>query len=208
MAERSTLARSDAMLAPFERRRAAGLALADSAGDVARASCAMARRFQRGGKLIAFGNGGASVDAEHIAVEFVHPVIVGTRALPAIALTNDVATLTAVAAREGWIEAYAYQLRYLGAPEDVAVGISADGQCRNVLRALEAARDLGLLTIALTGGDRGAIAASAAVDHPLVARSDDPQVVREIQVTTYHILWELVQIFLDQPPDLEPASPR
>src|SRR5262245_8439877 len=147
-------------------------------------------------------------DAEHIAVEFLHPVVVGTRALPALALTGDVATLTDIAAREGVREVYAIQLQHLAAPTDIAVGVSTDGQCPNVVRALEVARDLRLLTVALTGGDGGAIAASPAVDHPLVARAADPQIIREVHVTTYHILWELVQIFLERPPDRATASPR
>ena len=62
----------------------------------------MAVRFHRGGKLVCFGSGGPSTDAQHIAVEFVHPVIVGKRALPAISLTGDVATLTSIAGREGY----------------------------------------------------------------------------------------------------------
>ena len=62
----------------------------------------MALRFHRGGKLVVFGTGAASTDAQHVAVEFVHPVIVGKRALPAISLTSDAATVTGVAASEGF----------------------------------------------------------------------------------------------------------
>ena len=96
-------------------------ALADDAAQVAAACHAMAIRFHRGGKLVCFGSGGPSTDAQHIAVEFVHPVIVGKRALPAISLTGDVATLTSVAAREGYAEVYAHQLRHLAAPDDIAL---------------------------------------------------------------------------------------
>jgi D-sedoheptulose 7-phosphate isomerase len=184
--------------AAFERRRAAGLALVAAAEPIARACHAMARRFHRGGKLIAFGNGAASTDAQHVAVEFVHPVIVGKRALPALSLTNDVASLTGIAGHHGWDEVFAHQLRYLARPQDIALGISQDGRCRNVLRALEAAKALGLLTVALTGGASGPLASSA-VDHRLAVPSEDPQVVKEVQVTIYHILWELVHIFFEQP---------
>lgn len=179
--------------------------LADHAEDVARACHAMALRFHRGGKLIVFGNGGPSTDAQHVAVEFVHPVIVGKRALPAISLTSDVATLTGVAARVGWDETFAHQIRYLGEPKDIALGLSTDGHCGNVLRALEKAHEHGMLTVALTGGDGGPIAASPAVDHVLVARSDDPRVVKEVHVTTYHVLWELVHVFFEQPGVLDPG---
>src|ERR1700704_2865846 len=66
------------------------------AGRIAEACWAMARRFHAGGRLLAFGNGAGATDAQHVAVEFVHPVIVGKRALPALALTNDSATLTSL----------------------------------------------------------------------------------------------------------------
>src|ERR687887_2141561 len=86
--------------AAFARRAAPGRLLADDAARLARACHDMAVRFHRGGKLLVFGNGGPSTDAQHIAVEFVHPVIVGKQALPAISLTADVATVTGVATGE------------------------------------------------------------------------------------------------------------
>src|SRR6266511_4617009 len=147
--------RLDTVDALFERRVAPALALAGQAGAVAAACHAMAVRFHRGGKLVVFGNGGPSTDAQHVAVEFVHPVIVGKRALQAVSLTNDVPTLTGVANRLGFEEVFAHQLRLLGTPADIALGISSDGRCENVLRGLEVARDMGMLTIALTGGDGG-----------------------------------------------------
>jgi D-sedoheptulose 7-phosphate isomerase len=165
----------------------------------------MAVRFHQGGRLVVFGTGGASTDAQHVAVEFVHPVIVGKRALPAISLTTDVATVTGVAARDGIREIFAHQIRFLAAPEDIALGISADGNCESVLAGLAAARDRGLLTIALAGGDGGALAASSAVEHLLVAPSGDPRIVKELQVTMYHVLWELVHVFFEQPGVLDPG---
>jgi D-sedoheptulose 7-phosphate isomerase len=178
--------------------------LADHAEDVARTCHAMAVRFHRGGKLVVFGNGGPSTDAQHVAVEFVHPVIVGKRALPAISLTSDVASLTGVAAREGFAETFAHQIRYLAESKDIALGLSTDGRCANVLRALEIAHERDMLTVALTGGDGGPIAASPWVDHVLVARSADPRVVKEVHVTMYHVLWELVHVFFEQPGVLDP----
>jgi D-sedoheptulose 7-phosphate isomerase len=189
----------------FELRSAPVRDLADQAGAVASACHAMAVRFHMGGKLVTFGTGGSSTDAQHVAVEFVHPVIVGKRALPAISLATDVATVTGVAAREGMAGIFAHQIRYLAEPADIALGISADGNCPSVLAGLEAARAGGLLTIALAGGDGGAVAASPAVDHLLVARSADPRIVKETQVTTYHVLWELVHVFFEQPGLLAPG---
>jgi D-sedoheptulose 7-phosphate isomerase len=168
----------------------------------------MAVRFHAGGRLIVFGNGGCSADAQHLAVEFVHPVIVGKRALPAFSLTNDVATLTGVATRQGFGEVYAHQLRYVGAPADIALGISPDGRCDNVLRGLEQAADLGMLTIGLVGGDGGPVAAHPKVHHALIARSTDPAVVKEVHVTIYHVLWELVHVFFEHPGLLAPEVIR
>jgi len=189
----------------FERREQPVRELADQAQAVAAACHQMALRFHQGGKLIVFGTGGASTDAQHVAVEFVHPVIVGKRALPAISLTSDVATVTGVAADSGMAAIFSHQLRYLGAPADIALGISSGGNCASVLAGVLTARELGMLTIALVGGDGGAIAACPAVDHLLIARSADPRIVKEMQVTTYHVLWELVHVFFEQPGVLSPG---
>jgi len=189
----------------FELRDEPTRQLAQQADAVAAACHAMAKRFHGGGKLVVFGAGGPSADAQHVAVEFVHPVIVGKRALPAISLTTDVATVSGIAEQEGVAAIFAHQLRYLADPADIALGIDADGHSVSVLAGLETARDLGLLTIALTGGDGGQIAASKAADHLLVAASDDPRVVKELHVTMYHVLWELVHVFFEQPGVLAPG---
>lgn len=189
----------------FNRRVAPIEALAEKATAVARACHAMAIRFHQGGKLVVFGNGGPSTDAQHVAVEFVHPVIVGKRALPAVSLTADIATITGVANRDGIAEIFAHQIRFLAEPADIALGISTDGNCANVLRGLCAAHRLGMLTIALVGGDGGRIVTSPDVDHVLRAESTDPRVIKEVHVTTYHILWELVHVFLEQPGVLAPG---
>src|SRR5579863_3879556 len=186
--------------AAFARRIEPMSAVAAQADAVAEACHAMAVRFHQGGKLVVFGTGGASTDAQHVAVEFVHPVIVGKRALPAISLTTDVATVTGIAEREGMDAIFSHQLRYLAAPGDIALGICATGSCGSVLAGLATAGELGLLTIALTGR-----ANVPAADHVLVADSDDPRVIKEMHVTMYHVLWELVHVFLEQPGTLSPG---
>jgi D-sedoheptulose 7-phosphate isomerase len=189
----------------FELRSEPTHDLASQADAVAAACHAMAVRFHRGGKLVVFGTGGASTDAQHVAVEFVHPVIVGKRALPAISLTADVATVSGIAERDGVAAIFAHQIRFLADPADIALGICADGNGASVLAGLEAAGELGLLTIALVGGDGGRVAASKAVDHLLLAASADPLVVKELHVTLYHLLWELVHVFFEQPGVLAPG---
>ncbi|GAA2089468.1 SIS domain-containing protein [Actinomadura alba] len=190
----------------FEKREAPGRGLANAAGEIAATCHSMAIRFHRGGRLFTFGNGGAATDAQHMAVEFVHPVIMGKQALPALSLTGDIATLTGVGAASGFGDVFAHQLRYLAQAGDIALGVSPDGRCDNVLRGFEAARHRGLLTVALLGGDGGAIAPSPAVDHALVVRSDDQRVVKEVHVTMYHVLWELVHVFFERPSVLVPGA--
>jgi D-sedoheptulose 7-phosphate isomerase len=131
----------------------------------------MAGRFARGGRLLAFGEGMAAADAAHVVVEFTHPVIVGKRALPALRLA-DPATLPLFAE-----------------PDDIALGI---GDGARSAAALATAAEIGLLTVALAGAHTGVRA-----DHVLAVPSGDPRVVREGHVTTYHVLWELVHVFLE-----------
>jgi len=189
---------ANAAVAAFDRRAPAARDLAGQASQLSDAAFDMAVRFHNGGKLLVFGIGAASTDAQHVAVEFVHPVIVGKRAFPAISLATDIATMTAVAARAGMAQVFSHQLGQLAEPGDIAFGISADGNCPSVLAGLAVARDAGLLTVALAGHDGGAVAANSAADHVLIARSDDPRVVKEIHVTMYHLLWELVHVFTEQ----------
>ena len=192
----------------FQRRTEPTRALGQDAEAVGRACYDMALRFHRGGRLLCFGNGSAAADAAHIVVEFVHPVIMGKRALPAVSLANDAASLSGITRLGGFEDSFAAQLRLHAAADDIALGISADGDCPNVVRALRTAQDAGLLTVALVGGDGGQIARIEGLDHVLVARSDDPRVVKEIHVTAYHVLWELVHVFFEQPGVLAPSVLR
>jgi D-sedoheptulose 7-phosphate isomerase len=183
----------------LDRREAAGTSLVADAPALAEAGYAMAQRFHAGGKLLIFGNGSAGTDAAHLAVEFMHPVIMGKPALPAIALINDIATVTGIAGRRGFADVYADQLRTLACPGDIALAVSADGNCPNVFAGLIAARERGLLTVLLTGS---AGAQVVLADHLLVAHDHDPAVVKEVHVTIYHLLWELVHLVLEQPTGL------
>lgn len=184
------------VLSLASRRSGAAASLVAQSAEIARACRAMAQRFHRRGKVIAFGSGTAGSDAQHVTVEFLHPVIVGKRALPAVCLLADVATLTGAAEAEGWAEAFATPLRQIAKPVDIALALSSRREPENVRRALQVARDRGLLTVSLVGEVDGP---SAVVDHRIVAGSGDPLVAREIQVTAYHVLWELVHVFLEQP---------
>jgi D-sedoheptulose 7-phosphate isomerase len=169
---------------------------ASEAGRIAEACWAMARRFHQGGRLLAFGNGAWATDAQHVSVEFVHPVIVGKRALPALALTNDSATLSGLMAGGVADMPFVRQLRVLARPQDIAMGFSKDGHDANVVAALHVARQMGLLTLGLTGGD-GGLLKQARIDFCFTVQAHDPLVIQETHETLYHVLWELVHIFFE-----------
>ncbi|GII51892.1 phosphoheptose isomerase [Planotetraspora thailandica] len=185
----------------FARRQTAGVAVMRDAALITRAAADMAARFRAGGKLVVFGGGAAGTDAAHVAVEFMHPVIVGKAALPAVALSNDAATVAAIGSGDGPDETFAHQVRHWAGPADIAMGVCRDGRCSSVARALQTAHELGLLTVALTGALTGTASpaqALPAADHLIAVASADPRLVKEVHVTTYHLLWELVHVFLDQ----------
>ena len=163
---------------------------------IAEACWAMARRFHQGGRLLAFGNGAWATDAQHVSVEFVHPVIVGKRALPALALTNDSATLSGVLAEGNAGLAFAHHLKTLARSQDIAMGFSPHGNCTNVVTTLQVARSLGLLTLGLTGGDGGLLKLSRP-DFCFVVQSHDLLAIQETHETLYHVLWELVHVFFE-----------
>jgi D-sedoheptulose 7-phosphate isomerase len=186
----------------FALRSGPALALADDADAVGRACHAMAARFHRGGTLFSFGTGLSAADAQHVAVEFVHPVLVGKRALPALSLATDTATVTGAADAGRFHDVFAHQLRQLGGPDDIALGFSTAGDSPSVARGLAAAAELGMLAVVLTGSDWQGPAA----DHTIAVPSSDPLVVKEVHVTTYHVLWELVHVFLEHPGALSPHA--
>ncbi len=172
------------------------------AEQIAQACWAMARRFHRGGRLLAFGTGASATDAQHVAVEFIHPVIVGKRALPALALTNDSATLSGLMSGKGSEASFVRVLSALARPQDIAMGFAPDENCPHILTALEFTRSKGLLTLALLGGTTGRLKESTTAreriaDFCFIVPTDDPLAIQETQETLYHVLWELVHVFFE-----------
>jgi D-sedoheptulose 7-phosphate isomerase len=171
------------------------------AAELATCATAMAERFDRGGRLLAFGNGGSSTDAAAMAALCVAPGPAWLR-LPALALAADVATLTALANDVGFENVFARPLAAAGRPADIAMGLSTSGGSANVLRGLAVAHERGLLTVGLAGYSGGAMADAAArgeIDHLFVMPSASVHRIQEAQTTTYHVLWELVQRALGRP---------
>jgi len=156
----------------------------------------MAERFARGGRLFAMGNGGSACDAQHLAVEFQHPIIEKRRALPALALTTDTATLTAIGNDRDFSMVFADQLRLLARADDIALGLSTSGQSANVARGLQVAKEAGLLTVAFSGRDGGRLAAIA--DYCFVAPSFSIHRIQESHTLLLHLLWDQVQVALGE----------
>ncbi len=154
----------------------------------------MAEAFRRGRRLFVMGNGGGATDAAHVAVEFFHPIVEKRRALPAIALGADTALVTAIANDRDFAKVFSDQLAVLAAPGDMALAISTSGQSPNLVQGLEAARRLGLVTIAFTGKDGGRFPALA--DHCFVVPSFSIHRIQETHVTLYHVVWDLVHVAL------------
>lgn len=156
----------------------------------------MAARFREGARLFAMGNGGSACDAQHVAVEFQHPIIEKRRALPALALTADTATLTAIGNDSDFALVFSEQLRLLGTSRDIALGISTSGQSANVTRGLQAAREMGMLTLAFSGRDGGRLAEVA--EYAFVAPSFSIHRIQETHTLLLHLLWDQLQVALGE----------
>ena len=165
---------------------------ADNAERITACCHAMVRSFDSGGKLFAMGNGGSSCDAIHLSVEFMHPIIEKRPPLPTIALTTDMAILTAIGNDQDFSMIYAQQLRMLGKPGDMALGVSTSGKSANINRALQAAREIGMMTIGFTGRDGGRM--PSVCDHCFIVPSFSIPRIQETHETLLHILWDLVHV--------------
>ena len=163
------------------------------------ASLATAKSFYRGRKLLVCGNGGSATDAQHVAVEFMHPITVGRKALPAICLTNDMAMMTAVANDVGFDDVFSRQIIALGVDGDILLGISTSGNSRNLTHAFSTARRLGLVTIGFAGGDGGemcGLQAKGLLNYCLTVPTSSIHRIQETHVALYHIMWDLVHTLL------------
>jgi D-sedoheptulose 7-phosphate isomerase len=161
--------------------------------EIVSAATAIAEAFKAGGKLLLFGNGGSAADAQHIAAEFMNRFLIERPPLPAIALTTDTSVLTSIANDYTFDEIFSKQVKALGKKRDVALGITTSGSSGNVLKALRAAKKLGMTTIALTG--EGGKAASLA-DIALQIPSRSTPRIQEAHIAVGHILCDLTDTIL------------
>jgi D-sedoheptulose 7-phosphate isomerase len=151
----------------------------------------MARSVAAGGRVLAFGNGGSAADAQHLAGELVGRYLRDRAALSAIALTTDPSVITAVANDMGYESVFRRQVEAHGRAGDVAVGISTSGRSPNVLQALAAARERGLVTVALTGGGGGLL--PGRVDYLIDVPTTATPRIQEVHGMVVHLLCEIVE---------------
>ncbi len=169
-------------------RRATLEACADQIATVA---AAMARRFEAGGQLFTFGNGGSATDADEVAELFTRPP--WGEALPARSLVADVAVITALSNDIGFDVVFSRQLEAHARPDDIAVALSTSGNSENLLKAFAQATRIGMLTVGVSGTDGGRMAVSDDVEHCFVVRSDSVHRIQETQAALVHALWAAVQ---------------
>lgn len=159
--------------------------------ELARCAADMAERFAAGARLFTFGNGGSSTDATSVATTFLHPPRGG--ALRALSLTGDVALLTALSNDVGFEVVFSRQIAALGREGDIALGLSTSGGSANVVRALEEANRMGMLTVGMAGYKGGRLSELECLDHLFVVPSSSVHRIQETQTTLYHVLWELTE---------------
>ncbi|MGQ0456030.1 MAG: D-sedoheptulose-7-phosphate isomerase [Hyphomicrobium sp.] len=160
------------------------------------AARALAGIYRNGGRLFSMGNGGSSCDASHVAVEFVHPITAGRPALAATNLVADLAMISAVGNDVGFDHVFVRQIIAQGHAGDGLIGISTSGNSANLIAAFAKAKEMGLVTFGLAGGDGGRMKSSGVVDYCLVVPTQSIHRTQECHVVAYHILWDLVHTLL------------
>ncbi len=165
-----------------------------NAGQIAAAVHLCTKTLKDGNKIMLFGNGGSAADAQHIAAEFVnrlHKTRIERPPLAALALTTDTSILTSISNDSDFSLIFARQIRALGKRGDLAWGISTSGNSPNLIKAVTAARDMGITTMGFTGGGGGAL--GPLLDHHFTVASDEVTRIQEVQITLAHVICELIE---------------
>jgi D-sedoheptulose 7-phosphate isomerase len=160
---------------------------------------AVTEALKAGNKILLFGNGGSAADAQHLAAEFVNRFIIERPPLPAIALTTDTSVITSIGNDYDFADIFSKQIRAIGRQGDIAWGMSTSGASANVVKALQAAKKIGMVTIGLTGRDGGDVV--KIVDHALNVSSTSTPRIQEVHITVGHVICEMVDFKLFQRPD-------
>jgi len=151
----------------------------------------IAQSLASGGKILLAGNGGSAADAQHIAAEMLVRFKFDRDPLPAIALSTDTSVLTAIGNDYGFEHLFERQVRGLGRKGDVFIAISTSGRSPNILAALKAARDIGLINVGFTGA--GGTAMKPLCDVVLAAPSEETALIQQVHITAAHAICDLVE---------------
>jgi len=184
-----------------ESSRVKDIFLNENLGKLVNVIEAITAALKAGNKILLFGNGGSAADAQHIAAEFVNRFIIERPPLPAIALTTDTSVITSIGNDYDFSEIFSKQIRAISQQGDIAWGISTSGNSANVLKALEMAKKMRLVTLAFTGKDGGDIA--KIVDFSINVSSSNTARIQETHITAGHVICEMVDIKLFQKPDFK-----
>lgn len=176
-------------LKSIEEVRRAGLAFFEESGQRFQETLdCMGECLRSGHKILVFGNGGSASQAQHFASELVNRFLRERPALAALALTTDTSALTSIANDADYEQVFSRQVEALGSPGDVALGLSTSGNSPNVLKALGKAKEMGLVTVALTGRAGGLLVDLA--DYLLDVPSDATPRIQEIHLLLLHLMAE------------------
>ena len=152
---------------------------------------AIVKCLKKGNKVVLFGNGGSAADAQHIAAEFIGRFKINRKSLPAIALSNNSSTITAISNDFSFDSVFSRQCESLISKGDVVIGISTSGNSLNVKKGINASKKNGAITIGLLGNKGGSI--KRCVDIPLIVNSTSTPHIQEVHRTIYHIICEIVE---------------
>ena len=156
----------------------------------------MAELFKQGRTLFVIGNGGSACDAEHVMVEFNHPIFTKRKSLACIALTPSSALITAISNDEDFSMVFNKPLQNLAKPQDMLMALSSSGMSSNLINAFKLAQSLNLFTLAFLGKDGGRLA--KLTDNAFIVPSYSIHRIQETHVVMLHILWDLIHICLGE----------
>ncbi|MFH1730342.1 MAG: SIS domain-containing protein [Planctomycetota bacterium] len=183
--------KADEVRSSLDRSAAALAELCGQAAAVAEIIEKVADSLRKGGSLFLCGNGGSAAQCQHVAAELTGRFKLERRGLRAVSLTTDTSALTAIGNDYGFDQVFARQLEALARPGDVLIGLSTSGSSKNVVRAFEKARQMGVATIALVGPKGGELADLA--DACLAAPGEATAVVQECHIAALHAMCEIVE---------------
>lgn len=147
--------------------------------------------LKNGGKIIFMGNGGSAADAQHLAAELIGRFKKNRKSLPAIAITTNTSSITAIANDFGFDEIFSRQIEALASAPDVVVGISTSGKSPNVIKAIKKANEMSIKTVGFLGKNGGEL--KSLVKLPFIISSEDTPRIQEMHILAGHIICEIVE---------------